>query len=350
MGEQMSEERVAELNQNKKDYEAREHAQADRNSKEAYDEQQRQASLARQETNESAERIAEGRRKYREDKEAQKKNYEEQEERERIKAERDAHTAAQERKESRKADMRKERERSHDQEPPGNTAGSRMKTRAEQVEESERRVARANREKEVRAGRTGNTPLTAEEKGWVEDEVRQSAVRIKADRKEWEAQGRPSAEKSTYFKQTSTATQVKDKLMGRTPWVNDLLDPLAPKKKEVKPINTLLGGLAFKSKERLGKAGQGFFEELKRPVAGIQAGRQKRNTKAETIEDPFRALTQSQQQARQRRHRPREGTGMLSSEGFFNVLATPVKKGGKKGRKTGRKPKSELDFDLGSIF
>lgn len=322
-------ERLAELNRNKERHEEAEREQRAGQERQLQDdvrENSRRASLQEQREREekntraeveaSAARIAENKRKHAEEE----------------------HRKAQATRESRKAEMRKERERSHDQD------SNRMKTRAEKVEESEQRVAKANREKEVRAGRHDTSNLTAEEKGWVQDEVQQSAVRIKADRDKWKSQGRPSAAKTTYFKQTDAGTQIKDMLFGNKPWADE------KKTKEVKPITTILGAQKYKAEQRLGAAKQNFLADLQRPVAGIQAGRERRAKKQEIIPDPFAGLTQSQQQARVRRHRPREGTGMLFSEGFFNPPARAPPKKGKKGRKPRATKQGLLDFNLDDML
>lgn len=324
MAEQADAERLAELNRNKEEYEGRTHAQAERNSREEYDEQQRQSALRKQRDDEveaSAQRIAEGKRQYREEQERK---------------------ASQERKKQRHAEMNEEREKVR-------ASATSMPTRAEQVERSAHRIQGAKRERDIRRGydENGNaldySGLSGEEKDFVKDEVQNSAGEMKARRDKWVAQGRPSAAKDTYFKQTSTGTQIKDLLMGNKPWAEE------KKTKEVKPITTFLGGQKHKIGERLDAAGKGFLADLKRPVQGIQAGRQKRAAKQEIIPDPFAGLTQSQQQARVRRHRPREGTGMLFSEGFFNPPARAPPKKGKKGRKP-RQPRGELDFDMGSMI
>ena len=326
MAEQADADRIAELNQNKRDYEAREHAQAERNSREEYDEQQRQGALRAQrdkEVEDSAGRVAEVRRQYREEQERK---------------------VAHELKESRHKEMEENREKLR-----GDATA--MPTRAEQVERSAHRIKGAKREVNIRRGydEKGQTldysGLSGEEKGFVKNEVEQSASRIKADRDKWVAQGRPSPEKDTYFKQKGTGEQLKDMLLGKkTPWRDDT------RPKEVKPITTFLGGQKYKAEQRLGAAKQNFLADLQRPAAGIQAGRQKRAAKQEAhIPDPLAGLTATQQQARVRRHRPREGTGMLFSEGFFNPPArAPAKKGKKGGRKT-RQPRGELDFDMGSM-
>ena len=325
MAEQADAERLAELNRNKEEYEGRTHAQAERNSGEEYAEQQRQSALRKQRNDEveaSAQRVAEGRRQYREEQEQK---------------------ASQERKKQRHAEMNETREKVR-----GDATA--MPTREEQVQRSAHRIAGAKRERDIRRGydERGNaldySSLSGEEKDFVKDEVQNSAAEMKARRDKWTAQGRPSPAKDTYFKQTSTGTQIKDLLMGNKPWADE------KKTKEVKPITTFLGGQKHKIGERLDAAGTGFLADLKRPVQGIQAGRQKRATKQEAhIPDPFAGLTQSQQQARVRRHRPREGTGMLFSEGFFNPPARAPAKKGKKGRKP-RQPRGELDFDMGCMI
>lgn len=319
MSEQADEARLAELNRNKEEYEGRTHAQAERNSGEEYAEQQRRDALRKQRDDEveaSAQRVADGRRKYREEQD---------------------HKAAQERKAARHKEMQEEREKVR-----GDAMA--MPTRAEQVERSEHRINAAKREKAIREGRVDFGGLSTEEKGFVKDEVENSASTLKANRDAWIAKGRPSPAKDTYFKQTSTGTQVKDLLTGKKPWV----DEMKPKK-EVAPITTFFGGQKYKAEQRLVAAKDNFLAELKRPAEGIMAGRERRAKKqVDHLPDPLAGLTQSQQQARTRRHRPREGTGMLFSEGFFNPPARAPPKKKKGGRK--RQSRGELDFDMGSMI
>jgi hypothetical protein len=331
--EQADAERLAELNRNKDDYEGRTHAQAERNSGEEYAEQQRQSALRKQRDDEveaSAQRIAEGRERYREEQ---------------------AHKEAQERKEARRKEFKETRS-----EVNANPA-SRPATHEEQIERSRFKLEEKRREQEIRSGHAyhtddhgktedwGFSSLSPTEKGIVKDEVERSASVLKTKREEWIAKGRPSPAKDTYFKTAPTGSQVKDMLLGKKPWAEE------KKTKEVKPITTFLGGQKYKAEQRLVAAKENFIAELKRPAAGIQAGRQKRAEQAMKIEDPFKGLTQSQQQARVRRHRPREGTGMLFSEGFFNppARATPPKKG-KAGRKPRTTRKGLLDFDFDNMI
>jgi hypothetical protein len=295
MAEQADAERLEELNRNKDAYEARESG-SDRSLRDDVNENYRRQQIADQrekeiheQTESSAKQIAEGRAKYRE----------------------------------------------------------------EQAEKSRKALEDANRERDVRRGydSTGKGvqygDLNVREQRIVADEVEQSAGILKKKREVF-VEERTAQQKNTYFRQASTGQQVKDILMGtKEPW--------KPKdeKKEVKPISTFLGGQKHKAGERIEAAKKNFIAETMAPLKGVQQARDRRREGHKTEEgvlDPFRGLTQSQQQARTRKHRPREGTGMLFSEGFFNppARANPPKKG-KKGAKT-RAPRSLLDIDLDRIF
>ena len=294
MAEQADEERLAELNRNKEAYEAREASGGDRSLRDDVNENYRRQQIADQrereiheQTESSAKQIAEGRARYRE----------------------------------------------------------------EQAEKSRKALEEANRERDVRRGYDSSgkniqyADLNVREQRIVHDEVEQSASIMKKKREAF-VEKRTVDEKNTYFRTAPTGQQVKDMLMGKKePWKKEDVP------KGVEPITTFLGGQKHKVGERLEAAKKNFIAETLAPLTGANQARERRRVKqAENIPDPFRGLTQSQQQARTRRHRPREGTGMLFSEGFFNppARANPPKKG-KKGAKT-RAPRSLLDIDLDRIF
>ena len=318
MGEQASPEQVADLNRHKDEWEAREQSRA-RNEQEESAESARRESLARQRRDEE--------RKEREEQSAH-------EERERVRA----HNEAQARKKERHKELKKEREKYIDQNAPS----TRMKTRGERADESAARVKAANRERDVRRGYDSGgknisyDTLTPKEKEIVSDEVRQSAGQVKRSQDEYKRE-QTVKQKDTYYKTKSTGDQLKDLLIGKK-------EPWKPKEaKEVKPITTFLGGQKEKAKGMLKSGASDLF----RPLAGVEAGRKRRAAKQETVRDPFEGLTASQQQQRVRRHRPREVTGFLFSEGFFNPPARAAPKKGRKGKKPRRS--GGLDFDMGSM-
>jgi hypothetical protein len=312
MGEQANEERIAELNRRKEEYEARERTQEREPEKEKFEDERRR-SLAEQEGRERREEVA---RKQQEREEVESSAS-------RIAAGRKAY---------------REQKQEIEDSAPRIAAGRKEYRDKKAIEDSAERIEKGRRlhreEQELRKGRTESYKgdpnstdftfdnLTAREKGIVRDEVENSAGRLKKSKEAFVAQ-----KKDEYYKNTSTGTQILDIMMGKSTAYRGK----EPKPKP-EPVTTFLGGQKRKMAERFDGMGSNFLKEFTRPVQSIQQGRQKRRELNENrgLVDPFAHLAapQPRRDSRTRGTQVPMGTGLLFSEGFFN----PPK--GKTGRKT----------------
>jgi hypothetical protein len=317
--EQADEERIAELNRRKEEYESRQSGD-DRSLADDVNENRRRDQIREQREREeqkaeveaSADRISEGRRKYREKKEVE-------ESASRIAAGRKAY--------------REQRQEIEDS-APLIAEGRRKYREKKEVEETAEhmRIGRQKfrEEQDARAGKSsfsGNildwTLLTPHEKRAAQDEIEKSSGKIAKGRQQYREQ-----KTDEYYKNTSTGKQIFDKMLGRSPTYQK------PEPKQVQPIMSFFGGQAYKANQRLSAAKNNFLQEFTRPLKAVNQGRQTRMQRNTRLVDPFGQLAapQPRRASRTKGTRVPMGTGMLFTEGFFN----PTKSGGRRKKSGGR--------------
>jgi hypothetical protein len=187
--------------------------------------------------------------------------------------------------------------------------------------------ARYREEEVARQGGTKShildwTLLTPHEKRAANEEIQKSAGNIAKGRQQYR-------EKKTddYYRNTSTGQQIFDKMLGRSP------TRPKPEPKQVQPINSFLGGQAYRAKQRLDAAKNNFLQEFTRPMKAVQQGRKTRMQRQPNLVDPFAQLAapQPRRASRTKGTQVPYGTGFLFTEGFMN----PPKRSGRKTKSGG---------------